>query len=470
MLTEPQLKEYCHRLGFSDEACRVINNVRSSPPQRRVQGRRGNVCIQYKSPKMRRTIQGESHKVEGAGIYEKEFSNDTFEYWDQPPSCKLEYESKEGKKVAPFCTFDFFVLEVNGAGWEEWKTEDELIKLAEKMPNRYIKDGDTWRCPPGEKYAAKFGFFFRVRSSAEINWYLQRNLTFLEDYLQSPNLVLDQKIVKSVIEIISKDQGITLDELLARTHMESDTVYTLIARGEIYVNLQSVTLAEAEGVEVFSDIDAAKGYAEAMAAASRHDQPYINIAVGSTVDWDGQPWVVTNLGDTHTTLMLQDGTCVPILNTVFDNYVKTGIISNPDHPETAYTHPEVLELLSRASPSDFEIANKRLAIVKGWDSADKVPSSSARRHKQHYRQADERYGCGYVGLLPRHYASGNRLPKLPKETQETMEGHIRDSYETIKQKHMNLVYGELEKKCEELGMVRLHLNVVRQPIAERVSA
>src|SRR5271157_3621966 len=65
-----------------------------------------------------------------------------------------------------------------------FKSED-LQKLAIRTPHRYLRDGSgKWRCPPGEAHGSPLGLDYRVWSSAEINWNLQRNLTFLEDYLR----------------------------------------------------------------------------------------------------------------------------------------------------------------------------------------------------------------------------------------------------------------------------------------------
>jgi hypothetical protein len=73
-------------------------------------------------------------------------------------------------------------LRENSAGWEEWKTEEDLEKLVAHNSNRYRKEDGQWKCPPGEAYAIQFGLSYQVRSSREIDWTLQRNLQFLEDY------------------------------------------------------------------------------------------------------------------------------------------------------------------------------------------------------------------------------------------------------------------------------------------------
>jgi len=130
------------------------------------------------------TIQAESHRVELAGLYEYEHDPQTLEFYDQPPAIKLGYEAKSGRQLGVWHTPDYFVLRTDGVGWEEWKTEAGLERLSETMPHRYIRDADgRWRCPPGEYFAEAFGLFYRLRSDAEIDWVLQRNLRFLADYL-----------------------------------------------------------------------------------------------------------------------------------------------------------------------------------------------------------------------------------------------------------------------------------------------
>ena len=69
-----------------------------------------------------------------------EYDSDLLEYYDQPPSIKLNYKSKNERNVGVWHTSDFFVLRQKEAGWEEWKTVEELEKLTIKMPHRYIKD------------------------------------------------------------------------------------------------------------------------------------------------------------------------------------------------------------------------------------------------------------------------------------------------------------------------------------------
>lgn len=77
----------------------VIQNIRSSQPDRRVRSAGGNVSVRYPSRKMGGVIQAESHRNELAGIFEMEHDANTLEYYDQPSPIKLEYQAKSGRRV-----------------------------------------------------------------------------------------------------------------------------------------------------------------------------------------------------------------------------------------------------------------------------------------------------------------------------------------------------------------------------------
>ena len=119
----------------------VIEQVRSSQPARQVGGGSRNVSGRYPSRKMGFTIQFESHRVELAGIYEMEHDHSVLEFYDQPPSIKLDYFSAAGRRLTVMHTPDFFLIRQDAAGWEEWKTEEELVRLAQRNPHRYLLEG-----------------------------------------------------------------------------------------------------------------------------------------------------------------------------------------------------------------------------------------------------------------------------------------------------------------------------------------
>ena len=64
MLTTNELIAYCERHNLLPIARKVIDQVRMSPPSRRVQSGSHNVAGRYASRKMKMVIQAESHKNE----------------------------------------------------------------------------------------------------------------------------------------------------------------------------------------------------------------------------------------------------------------------------------------------------------------------------------------------------------------------------------------------------------------------
>jgi putative transposase len=136
------------------------------------------------------TIQFESHKIELWAIYQMEHDPQVLEFYDQPPPFKIQYQNQKGHRIGHYHTPDFFVLRADGAGWEEWKTENQLQKLAEKYPSRYQRTEDgQWRCPPGEAHARPLGLDYRVRSSAELQPVFIQNLMFGKEFSRSRSRV-----------------------------------------------------------------------------------------------------------------------------------------------------------------------------------------------------------------------------------------------------------------------------------------
>jgi putative transposase len=242
MLSEVAWFQFCQRLGLSSQAPAVLATIRSSPPSRHVGGGGKNVSVRYTSRKMGVTIQAESHKNELAGVYEMEHDPTVLEYFDQPPPITLHYQAKNGRSIGVLHTPDYFVIRSDAAGWEEWKAEEDLLRLAERMPHRYFRGEDgQWHCPPGECVAEPLGFYYRVRSSAEIPWTFLRNLSFLEDYLREDCPAVQEPIKEAVLAQVRGNPGIVLRELLTCVEgLRSDDISTLIAQDQLYVDAYTV--------------------------------------------------------------------------------------------------------------------------------------------------------------------------------------------------------------------------------------
>ena len=476
MLSHDEWLQLCRRLGLSPQAQAAVEAIRSSPPSRRVGSAAGNVSVRYPSRKMGVTIQAESHRNELAGIYEKEHDPETLEYYDQPPPIKLLYSAKSGRRVGVLHTPDYFVIRTDSAGWEEWKTEDELVCLREQMPHRYVQEVDGgWHCPPGEQHAEPLGLFYHVRSSAGIDWVFQRNMLFLEDYLRADCPPVDQKISQMFLSLVTSRPGIALDELLRSAHgVSSDEIYTLLASEQLYVDVRAAPLAEPEQVRVFRDEGTARAHAviaETTRQAPADELRSVPVVSGASIVWDGRCWTIVNVGENSVALLAEDGGVVELLHVTFETLVRQGKLTVPQGGKPAF-RVQVQELLARASPQDFREANRRYATLApcllGRPAADVVvPARTLRHWLARWRDAEQLLGCGYVGLLPGWWKCGNRRRKLPEPTLAALDEFIANDYETLKQKPRCEVYGALLRACEERGIVAPSYKTFSQAVNQR---
>ena len=401
MLSDSELLAWHAQRGTPERTRSVISHIRSTDPARRVGGGRCNVSGRYPSRKMGVTIQFESHRVELAAIYELEHDPEVLEYYDQPPAFKLDYQSASGRHLGILHTADYFVIRGGSAGWEECKTQEELVLYSERNANRYRTECDaTWHCPPGETHAAALGLYYRVRSSCEINWSVQRNTQFLEDYLRGQAMVASI-VRETVLANVSASPGISLEQLFHAVipPASRDDIYALIATGDIYVDLSREPLTEADRVQLFQNKSAAQEDAR--------------------MNW---------------TRAMREGVV---------RSAGPGAVETP---------------LARASERELGIANERLRHVSdflrnGPQYRDRsIPARTLGRWVAAYRNAETNLGGGYLGLLPES-KRGNSTPKLPEETRALMAEFISSDYETLKQKTKYASWIALKLACDTRGIV-----------------
>lgn len=422
MLSRDDLLTLYQQLGLSHEARSVIDHVRSSDPARRVRSGRGNVSGRYPSKKMGVTIQFESHRVELAAIYEMENDAHVLEYFDQPPSIKLLYSSADGKNMGVLHTPDFLVVRDDAVGWEEWKTEEDLARLVEHNPNRYRRDETgRWRCPPGEVYASQSGFYYRVRSAQEIDWVFQRNIQFLDDYLRAGSPTCTSSVYERLLGHVLAAPGLSLETLFDLTHGDAtrDEIYSLIATGALSVDIRSVSLCEPARVPVF-----APGEMKPQKIGGRPD------------GWQGP------------------GTLIEVPSAGFTALATAGKVDALNPRGDQVMNPEALQMLSNAAEGDLRVANLRCRVVRLYlrtsscDADASIPPRTLRRWAARYRAAEQKYGNGYVGLLPRTQDRGNPTRRLPEDTRLLMVEFIAGDYETLKQKSMYISWIGLKRACE----------------------
>ncbi|MFD2330140.1 TnsA endonuclease N-terminal domain-containing protein [Cohnella sp. GCM10020058] len=456
MTIDPKLMQYKLFRELSENAKAIVSHIRSSEPSRKVQSGVQNVSGTYPSKKMKVTIQFESHTLELAAIMLKEHNSSVIEYYDQPPSFPIKYKNNE-KVSGHLYTPDFFVIEEEWIGWEEWKTEQELSILSQKWPNRYQKnENGSWCCPPAESYAHQFGLSFRVCTDIDIPRIFVRNMRFLEDYL-AHSYSYDMHAFNEIIEIVADRPNITIEELIQQDNIDSDSLYYLIATGKVYVDLYKDILAEVDRTKVYLSRESSEAFA-AMFSVQKKISTAVHVpSPGDRLYWDGREWIFVNDGATVVSLISSDSfgdQMIKLPKEAFINELKNGNIQGTKAVDEVDSRGT--EVIQKASSEDLKRANEKFKIVQAYFSGEKVfniPKRTLGYWIKKYKEAEQLYGNGFIGLLTLNHEKGNRTKKLPDQSIKLMEEYIKTQYERNKQQKMKSVYRTLCEVCNQKGII-----------------
>jgi putative transposase len=485
------LLAYCHRLKFSKETQDILIDIRESPPSRTPSARRGNMPVWYPSKKMQCIIKAESHKVEFAFLLQVEHDDNVLEVWDQPPSIRLEYQDRRGRTQRPLHTADYFLFRRKDAGWVECKPTQELIRQAKTRPNRcQLDEHGKWRCPPGEAYAAQYGLFYEVYASDQINWATQDNWLFLEDYHQNlDRLQVAEVDLDLLSQIVREEPGIRLSDLRLKTEgMNTDAINIAIARHDLYVDLTTYRLSEPWRTPFFLDRPISQnGVHDSNQSADQASTPFsVTTTLGTTISWVGQQWQIADATSTDITLERSGSASFLLARSAFEALVQEGKIVQPRSDKPSNFACEGQALLDSARDVDSDVAVFRNRVihpdqyhddeqVQIAERAASIPARTKRYWRQLYREAEEQYGSGLIGLLPQ-FAHCGRIREADSAPRKLIHKVLETHYDTVTRKPKRGAYGEYllrakEQKLKPLSPrtfyreVELHKTAYEQAVA-----
>jgi putative transposase len=447
-MTPEEFHTWSQYLQFTSETEALIASIRSSPPVRRVSGRANNITGRYPSSKMGMSIQFESDHVEFWAIYTMERDDDVLEFYDQPSRIPLSYRAQSGHKTTQWHTPDFFVLRRSSAGWEEWKQASALDTLAADKPARYQRAGTgQWHCPPGETYAERFGLYYRLRSSAEFRPLEIQNLKFLQDYWAHevpPNP--EQEAL--ALAHIKAHPGITVHELLTTyPDLPVDVLWVLLSTRRAFTDLSATLLMNHDQVAL---------YAEEKQVSQQNlgeSIPLVTPLQSQPVAWDGRLWRIEAWGE-MVQLRPEVGEPLTMPQAEFEHLKQEGSLWIVDSVSPSPITPQVRQLLAQTSPRAQQEANRRmthmLAYARGEPTT--VPRRSVQRWWKAYQQAKEEHGCGYLGLLDRVAARGNRNQRIEPASMQLLEAALQTHYAAPQSKSAAAVYREYREQCVKQGI------------------
>ncbi|GHO56243.1 hypothetical protein KSB_47180 [Ktedonobacter robiniae] len=447
-MTPEEFHSWSQRLQLSETTEALIATIRSSPPVRRVSGRANNITGRYPSPKMGMSIQFESERVELWAIYAMERDDDVLEFYEQSSRIPLSYRAKSGRKTTQWHTPDFFVLRRTSAGWEEWKQACALEKEAADKPARYQQEGTgRWRCPPGEAYAQQFGLTYRLRSSAEFHPLEIQNRKFLQDFW-AHEVPPAPKLETLALSHIKAHPGVTVDELLAiYPDLPVDVLWVLLSTCRAFTDLSRTLLTNHSDVSLYAE------ETQVHARDSEEVTSDVSRSESLPLAWDGRLWRIEALGD-RVQLRPEIGELVTLPQIEFEHLKQTGLLWFVDSASPSPMTLEVRQILERASPKAQEAANRRMAHMLAYARGEPTtaPRRSVQRWWKTYREAEKHYGCGYLGLLDRVAARGNRTPRIPDASVQLLEAYLQTHYATPQAKNAAVVYQMYREKCGQQGI------------------
>lgn len=183
------LADWLAASDLPEEGKKAVAAAWELEPARAVRPSPYNSTVLVPTPKNGKLYEAESRTVERAWFWLWEHDEVVLGWVPQPaaPSITLEYQSAKGRRIRHAHTPDALLVEPDAAYLVDLKTEDALVRGAERYPGRYIREatGDGgWRCPPLEDAAAPWGLKARILSDAQIPRILLRNLEFLRAYFR----------------------------------------------------------------------------------------------------------------------------------------------------------------------------------------------------------------------------------------------------------------------------------------------
>lgn len=323
-----------------------------------------------------------------------------------------------------------------------------------------------------------------------------RNFEYLDDYYRRLDVAppIDAETVAKVRAAVTNVPGITKAELLHQEpHLSTDTLHRLIVEGQVHVDLRQCSLADEEHVHLYRDSEQAQAYDLCSSSASPARPAWLTgtellrCEPGAALTWDGKPWRITNVGDTHVYLQLQDGaseTVIGVDQTHLQRLFHGGHISPirvEDQDNVALDDDSLVaeaqrRLLSHAHPNKLRRALQRHRFLQRFWAGDltvldEVSTRSLYGFQRRWREAKAVGRPGFTGLIDRHTNSG-RSQQLSDEARALLLTSIREDYGSKRQLTIRGAYRAYLGCCGALGASPVsyetyRATVHRQPLAEQ---
>jgi putative transposase len=457
---EKKFNKWCKKHKIDKTKRAFIRSVLEGSPSRRVESGKSS-CGVFPSFK-----NGEGRQFEGIGEYRRlrQLENDRNVTCsvDQPPPFLIHYKDKNGRNIGTYVTADEFTLNEDGtAGYEECKPLYKLREMEGKYPGRIEYDEETtWHDRASEAWAEANGVYHRIIVNEDLSPNETYNLELLDNYLLPTAPSLPENQTSVIIESLKSGHFHKLADLFSLSGVERDTIYGMIARNEIYVDLTHERLTEPSRVYVFLDKLSADsfGIIKRGRLESVYDETSNTFETNDILAWDGVVWKVKNPG-IHRLEMVdvskENGVPEPFSRADIIRLIEEGVIvRGPRSDAEKRREDEIRKILDGASDKDRAVAVKRYGdVIRPMEEGRRIdiPERTAQRYWKAYREAEVALGSGYVGLLPKYSLRGNRTPRFPEQIVKVMDWYIRRYILKKSSLDVQMVRGLFKNYCDGKG-------------------
>lgn len=449
----PDLSDLYDRLGIPQAGRDLIEYVRHSEPARRVSDGRSNVCGAIPVDKMGVGIQYESRTNERRLILRWMFDPSVIEFWDQPTGLTIHYHNQAGRKVSSVHIPDFLRIAETGIDFVECKTPDDLVSLNFKYPDRFLKnEAGRWVSPAGIDSCAAYGIGYEVSLPTDVPAVFVRNADFLLDYFRDspdPGML---RVIDDVVGIVEEHKAMSLCKLIKKVR-SPDAVYFAIASQKIHFRMDDELLCYPDASYVFCS----PVYSEAMrfmlASAIPTTSAPLNLEIGVTLLWDGNPWRVVNFGDAVYSVTNDGGQMARLRADQIAALVRDGHMRSLAPEENAVK--EAWELLLTASPRDLQEGVRKAKILNqvagGFHAGLEVKPRTIRQWREDARDAEQRYGNAFLGLIGRVSRRGRWGSHLNPIMDNDLSRSINEDFLTASPRSKIAAHRLYQAHCEQAG-------------------
>lgn len=446
MLDPSQRERLLDRLGLPPAGRRLVLDAAKFAPVRQVSSKGGgNVITPYQSVKMQRTVETESRHLEFPTAVGHEHNPEVLEYYQQPSRLKFEIIDSDGEVHAIDHTPDFLVITERGVWFEECKHWRKLEGIAHRQPWRYQLGPDNqWRSSFIEQWLAECGLGYRIRTDRDITELRVENILFLEDFLHPGAPSCPIEVEMRVRDALESDATLFLAEVYEKLDCRPDDVFKLIADGALIAEIDYAKLSEPNRCKVFRDVAVRDFERARRIPAPMVMRGVIDVAIGTRLTYDHQPYTVVMVGGSKAILESESGETVPISLDTLASLAQKEDIRMIDGSSTNSESPR----LSDFSQEELRIALDRMARLENVKKANRTD----RRLRKVVAIAKMTGADELVALVPRLRDRGNRNPRLSSEQEDAIARVIREEYLTNRAPNAKHCYRKLAALCDQLGI------------------